>query len=77
MKRVVRTESVQDAKSYHNDYTYQGDKLVQVRHNTSDNAAEDVTYAFAYDAVNRPAAVRVESSCCPKRLIMPMVRCRR
>ena len=47
MKRVVRTESVQDAKSYHNDYTYQGDKLVQVRHNTSDNAAEDVTYAFA------------------------------
>ena len=59
MKRVVRTESVQDAKSYHNDYTYQGDKLVQVRHNTSDNAAEDVTYAFAYDAVNRPTAVRV------------------
>ena len=47
MKRVVRTESVQDAKSYHNDYTYQGDKLVQVRHNTSDNAAEDVTYVFA------------------------------
>ena len=59
MKRVVRTESVQDAKRYHNDYTYQGDKLVQVRHNTSDNAAEDVTYAFAYDAVNRPTAVRV------------------
>ena len=66
-----------DEESYHNDYTYQGDKLVQARHNTSDNAAEDVTYAFAYDAVNRPAAVRVESSCCPKRLIMPMVRCRR
>ena len=59
MKRVVRTESVQDAKRYHNDYTYQGDKLVRVRHNTSDNAAEDVTYAFAYDAVNRPTAVRV------------------
>ena len=30
MKRVVRTESVQDAKSYHNDYTYQGDKLVLI-----------------------------------------------
>ena len=36
-----------DEESYHNDYTYQGDKLVQVRHNTSDNAAEDVTYVFA------------------------------
>ena len=36
-----------DGGSYHNDYTYQGDKLVQVRHNTSDNAAGDVTYVFA------------------------------
>ena len=36
-----------DEESFHNDYTHQGDKLVQVRHNTSDNAAEDVTYVFA------------------------------
>ena len=60
-RKVTKTTAVVDGKEYVNQYTYTKDKLTQVKHNTSANAAEDVTYHFEFDAAGRPASVKVGS----------------
>lgn len=44
---------------YQNVYTYSGDKLMQVAHNTTGNDTCDVVYKFEYDEQNRRKAVKV------------------
>ena len=46
-------------KQYVNQYEYDGDKLVTVRHNTTDNDADHVEYHFIYDDQNRRTQVKV------------------
>ena len=60
-RKVTKTTAVADGKEYVNQYTYTKDKLTQVKHNTSANAAEDVTYHFEFDAAGRPTNVKVGS----------------
>ena len=60
-RKVTKTTAVVDGKEYVNQYTYTKDKLTQVKHNTSANAAEDVTYHFEFDAASRPTNVKVGS----------------
>lgn len=60
-RKVTKTTAVVDGKEYVNQYTYTKDKLTQVKHNTSANAAEDVTYHFEFDAAGRPTNVKVGS----------------
>ena len=45
----------------HNEYTYdaQWGNLVEIRHNTDENAANDVVYTFEQDALGRQTAVKV------------------
>ena len=45
----------------HNEYTYdeQRGNLVEIRHNTDGNAANDVAYSFEQDALGRQTAVKV------------------
>ena len=45
----------------HNEYTYneQRGNLVEIRHNTDGNAANDVVYSFEQDALGRQTAVKV------------------
>ena len=50
-----------DSKEYKNEYGYNATKgyLTTVKHNTSANAADDVTYTFGYDALGRQTTVKV------------------
>ena len=45
----------------HNEYTYDAKRgnLVEIRHNTDGNAANDVVYSFEQDALGRQTAVKV------------------
>ncbi len=45
----------------HNEYTYDAKRgnLVEIRHNTDGNAANDVVYTFEQDALGRQTAVKV------------------
>ena len=45
----------------HNEYTYDAQRgnLVEIRHNTDGNAANDVVYTFEQDALGRQTAVKV------------------
>ncbi len=61
LRRITATQTVSEGKTYQNTYTYDGDQLAQVKHNTTDNALGDVTYTFAYDAAKRPKEVKVGS----------------
>jgi len=47
----------------HNEYTYDAKRgnLVEIRHNTDENAANDVVYTFEQDALGRQTAVKVGS----------------
>ena len=47
----------------HNEYTYDAQRgnLVEIRHNTDGNAANDVVYSFEQDALGRQTAVKVGS----------------
>ena len=47
----------------HNEYTYDAKRgnLVEIRHNTDGNAANDVVYTFEQDALGRQTAVKVGS----------------
>ena len=48
-------------QTVHNEYTYdeQRGNLVEIRHNTDGNAANDVVYSFEQDALGRQTAVKV------------------
>ena len=50
-------------QTVHNEYTYdeQRGNLVEIRHNTDGNAANDVVYTFEQDALGRQTAVKVGS----------------
>ena len=48
-------------RTVHNEYTYDAQRgnLVEIRHNTDGNAANDVVYTFEQDALGRQTAVKV------------------
>ena len=58
-RRVTKASTTADGREYTNTFAYTKDKLTQVKHNTSDNASEDVAYTLAYDAVGRLESVKV------------------
>lgn len=58
-RRVTKASTTADGREYTNTFAYAKDKLTQVKHNTSDNASEDVAYTLAYDAVGRLESVKV------------------
>ena len=65
LRRIVKTSANVDAKegilTAHNEYTYDAKRgnLVEIRHNTDGNAANDVVYSFEQDALGRQTAVKV------------------
>ena len=65
LRRIVKTSAKMGAKegipTIHNEYTYdeQRGNLVEIRHNTDENAANDVVYTFEQDALGRQTAVKV------------------
>lgn len=65
LRRIVKTSANVGAKegilTAHNEYTYDVKRgnLVEIRHNTDGNAANDVVYSFEQDALGRQTAVKV------------------
>ena len=65
LRRIVKTSAKMGAKegiqTVHNEYTYDVKRgnLVEIRHNTDGNAANDVVYTFEQDALGRQTAVKV------------------
>ena len=65
LRRIVKTFANVGAKegilTAHNEYTYDAKRgnLVEIRHNTDGNAANDVVYSFEQDALGRQTAVKV------------------
>ena len=65
LRRIVKTSANVGAKegipTVHNEYTYdeQRGNLVEIRHNTDGNDANDVVYSFEQDALGRQTAVKV------------------
>ena len=65
LRRIVKTSAKMGAKegiqTVHNEYTYDVKRgnLVEIRHNTDENAANDVVYTFEQDALGRQTAVKV------------------
>ena len=65
LRRIVKTSAKTGAEAgiptIHNEYTYdeQRGNLVEIRHNTDGNAANDVVYTFEQDALGRQTAVKV------------------
>lgn len=65
LRRIVKTSAKMGAKegilTVHNEYTYDAKRgnLVEIRHNTDGNAANDVVYSFEQDALGRQTAVKV------------------
>ena len=65
LRRIVKTSASVGAKegipTVHNEYTYDAKRgnLVEIRHNTDGNAANDVVYTFEQDALGRQTAVKV------------------
>jgi len=65
LRRIVKTSAKMGAKegipTVHNEYTYdeQRGNLVEIRHNTDGNTANDVAYSFEQDALGRQTAVKV------------------
>ena len=65
LRRIVKTSAKMGAKegiqTVHNEYTYDVKRgnLVEIRHNTDGNAANDVVYSFEQDALGRQTAVKV------------------
>ena len=65
LRRIVKTSAKTGAEAgiptIHNEYTYdeQRGNLVEIRHNTDENAANDVVYTFEQDALGRQTAVKV------------------
>ena len=67
LRRIVKTSAKTGAEAgiptVHNEYTYdeQRGNLVEIRHNTDGDAANDVVYSFEQDALGRQTAVKVGS----------------
>lgn len=67
LRRIVKTSAKTGAKegiqTVHNEYTYDAQRgnLVEIRHNTDGNTANDVVYSFEQDALGRQTAVKVGS----------------
>ena len=67
LRRIVKTSANVGAKegipTAHNEYSYDTKRgnLVEIRHNTDENAANDVVYTFEQDALGRQTAVKVGS----------------
>ena len=67
LRRIVKTSAKTGAEAgsptVDNEYTYdeQRGNLVEIRHNTDGNAANDVVYTFEQDALGRQTAVKVGS----------------
>ena len=67
LRRIVKTSANVGAEegilTAHNEYTYDAQRgnLVEIRHNTDGNAANDVVYTFEQDALGRQTAVKVGS----------------
>ena len=67
LRRIVKTSAKTGAEAglptVHNEYTYDAKRgnLVEIRHNTDGNAANDVVYTFEQDALGRQTAVKVGS----------------
>ena len=65
LRRIVKTSANVGAKegirTIHNEYTYDAQRgnLVEIRHNTDGNTANDVVYSFEQDALGRQTAVKV------------------
>ena len=65
LRRIVKTSAKTGAEAgiptVYNEYTYdeQRGNLVEIRHNTDGNAANDVVYSFEQDALGRQTAVKV------------------
>ena len=65
LRRIVKTSAKMGAKAgiptVHNEYTYdeQRGNLVEIRHNTDGDSANDVVYSFEQDALGRQTAVKV------------------
>ena len=65
LRRIVKTSAKTGAEAgiptVHNEYTYDAKRgnLVEIRHNTDGNAANDVAYSFEQDALGRQTAVKV------------------
>ena len=65
LRRIVKTFANVGAKegilTAHNEYTYDAKRgnLVEIRHNTDENAANDVVYTFEQDELGRQTAVKV------------------
>ena len=58
-RKITQTAATTPNGTYRNNYAYDMDMLTQVKHNTSASAADDVTYHFAYDALERPTTVKI------------------
>lgn len=56
---IASENSDEEDRVFQNVYTYSGDKLMQVSHNTTDNDTCDVVYKFEYDEQNRRTKVKV------------------
>ena len=67
LRRIVKTSAKMGAEAglptVHNEYTYDAKRgnLVEIRHNTDGNTANDVAYSFEQDALGRQTAVKVGS----------------
>ena len=65
LRRIVKTSAKTGAEAgiptIHNEYTYDAQRgnLVEIRHNTDGNTANDVVYSFEQDALGRQTAVKV------------------
>ena len=65
LRRIVKTSANVGAEegipTVHNEYTYdeQRGNLVEIRHNTDGDSANDVVYTFEQDALGRQTAVKV------------------
>jgi RHS repeat-associated protein len=57
--RMTNVSTTTDGSTFQNDYTYEDDRLKTVRHNTSANSSEDVTYTFEYDVLGAQTQVKV------------------
>ena len=62
MKRVTKTETTVDGKTYKTTYTYTNDRLTQVSRRTAADDSNPVVYNFSYDVLGRPTVTKVGAS---------------
>lgn len=61
LRRVVKVKTTDGSREFRNEYTYDQTRglLTGVKHNVDDNADNDVSYTFEYDALGRKTKVNV------------------